>query len=105
MHEIRELVEIWQDHPAIEQADHIQSLRVAKSVVVHPGTTQCVYVSWPVLGNDEFLELSEQGVLWEFYVSKAGMNGELDETCAQLVRGIAPLRVGQHTVACKGVLF
>ena len=61
-------------------------------MVVHPGTTQCVYVSWPVLGNDEFLELSEQDMLWEFYGSKAGFDGELGEMCVQLVGEIAPFR-------------
>ena len=42
VHEIRDLVEIWQDRPAIEQVDHSRSLRVERSVVVHQRTTQCV---------------------------------------------------------------
>ena len=62
------------------QADQHRSLRAERSVVVHPGTTQCVNVSWPMLANDEFWELSEQGMLWEFYGSNVCMEGGLDET-------------------------
>ena len=40
--------------------------------MVHPGTTQCVNVVWPVLANVGFEELSEQGMLWEFYVFIVG---------------------------------
>ena len=75
MHEIVDLVEIWQGRPIIEQADQDRSLRAAQSVVVHPGTTQCVSVSRPVLADVEFEELSEQGMLWEFYAAYVGVAG------------------------------
>ena len=58
--------------------------------MVHPGTTQHVNVSWPMVANVEFEELSEQGMHWEFYGSDGGLEGGLDGTCAQLVGGIAP---------------
>ena len=73
--------------------------------VVHPGTVQGVRVSWPVLGNDEFVELSEWRMLWEFCGSESHMKGGLDETCVQLVRWIDPLRVGQQARACQDLLF
>ena len=53
-----------------------------------------------MLANEEFEELLEQGMLWELYGSKAGVKGDLDGSCAQLVGGITPLRVGQQSVAC-----
>ena len=67
MPEVVELLEIWQGQLPIEQANEHRSLRATQSVVVHPGTTQCVNVSWPVLANVEFEESSEQGMLTRLY--------------------------------------
>ena len=58
-----------------------------------------------MLANDEFVELSEWRMLWEFCGSESHMKGGLDETCVQLVGGIAPLRVGQQVRACQDLLF
>ena len=62
-------------------------------------------VSWSMLANEEFEELSEQGTLWEFYGSNVGVKGGLDGSCAQLVEGIAPLRAGQQAIACRASSF
>ena len=99
------LLEIGSDQPLVGQADQNWSLRCTQNMVVHPGTTQHVRVSWPMLANEDFVELSEQGMLWEFYGAESDVQGGLDETCAQLVGGIASLRVGQWAKACHNVLF
>ena len=44
-------------------------------IVVYQGTTQHLSVTWPVLDNVEFEELSEQGMLCEFNGSNGGPEG------------------------------
>ena len=74
-------------------------------VVVHPGTTQRVNVSWPMLTTNEFEKLLGQGMLWEFSGNELHMQGGVDASCAQLVGGIAPLRMGKQARARQNVLF
>ena len=57
------------------------------------------------MANDEFAELSERGMLWEFCGTESHVKGGLDVTCVQLVGRIAPLQVGQQARACQNVLF
>ena len=44
-------------------------------------------------------------MFWEFCGSESAVKGRLDETCVQLVGGIAPLRVGQQARVCQDLLF
>merc|ERR1711994_1019967 len=101
--DIAKFLENWSDRALNRPVDQTKvSLECVQNVVVHPGTVQKVCVQWPVLTNDEFVELSEQRMLWEF----CGIESDLkDEMCVQLVGGIAPLRVGQQARACQDVLF
>ena len=62
-------------------------------------------VSWPVLSTDEFVELSKQGMLWEFCGVESGMPEGRDVSCVQMVGGISPLQIGQQAKACQKVLF
>ena len=100
--DMAKFLENWSDRPLNGPADHQWSLQCVQNVVVYPGTVQKVCVKWPVLANDEFVELSVWGMLWELC---GGESNLLDETCVQLVGGIAHLRVGQLARACRDVLF
>ena len=70
--------------------------------MVPPGITASVSVGWPVLSSNEFAEFSGLELLWEL---RGNDMREKDGSCAQLVGGIAPLRVGQQAKACQPVLF
>ena len=58
-------------------------LRVAKSVVVYPGMTQVIKVVWPILGIDEFEEINNLGLVYEF----CSVEGVPDLVHAYLVGG------------------
>ena len=51
------LLENWQSRPPRGEANVDRSLSVTESLVVNPGTTQCVSVTWPILDNVKFEEL------------------------------------------------
>ena len=95
--QVAKLLEVWSDRPTARVADHPWSLTCVNNMVVPPGTTTKVSVYWPVLSTDEFEEFSELNLLWEFC---GNGSHEKDESCVQLVGGIAPLRVGQQANLC-----
>ena len=77
---------MWRAGPTMGEQEGDWPLKVHKAVVVQAGTTQQVWVKWPVLNNDEFKAFSERGINC-FFIEGSRMG----DKPAQLARGVAPL--------------
>ena len=92
-------VETWWPGPPLGKTEGRWSLKLDQPKVVQAGTTQQVWVKWPVLKSREFQHLSNWGMCFE--VRRDEMVGKP----AQLARGIAPLRKGQVAKSQQWLLF